>query len=1150
MFPSYFGADVLHPDRLAEDEGALDKLFVRMVFDLYVGDYPTLSNDPGGGKDGAIDLWNDTDCKRTAFECKKIGHGIKQMPWKEARTRWHTVRDRLVENLPKGAEKCHGPYRAWFSRDPHIAKYLFVVSCPIFPVSHKDDLRREIKATFAELSQASSDLGHLQDILVEVVDWNDLRGRLEAQPTYLFKWFQDFLVPGLRQITLDRPIRGFRKYQHEQILPYYSIHAHLSLSPVDGIEDERQLWRTVIDNTSGLVISGAGGVGKSRLMMELGKLAQQDGWLVFEAEQNIKASVVERVARRHANSGVLFLFDYLENLPEFRNISLSLARFAGDGMRVRFIASARNSFANDLFDDSVRVFRHAPDEGRHSDWWRTYRIAAIEHIGGHLGIPQGKLFTDIPAVAVLESELSSESTASGDDNSAKNWVGRRLSLLRRDGASRKSLALVAAQLPFREEYGERLPNEARVAFSILRNSGWIEIREEMAGRRSCWMLHDYLADQIVLDWLSRDPPQGMPKTPELRQLLGLAYLLGSLGSLIASLQRILGEVSGFGLDTFSSLIQAEIAANGDIWKAHRQDVLYTRLLSPQEKVLLLHRLGKYWQGAERETWFQLEIAALAKSIASHQEWRQEISVEAWRSLEAYVVSLASDADERNMLVTYGLRLLPANRELQLIAQQWLANYGDCFGATYVLRAWMDIGLPWRQVEAAVRIWLQRFAHSVDAQFVLAAWLRAAGNAGVRTFESEVVSWCFRYARAVEAQNVFSAWLDAGGIPATVQDGVAAWFSGNVYLEQDASHLLRSWLRADGDPKFVMGPLIEWLKAHQSTESASFVYTAASDKPELQGIAQAPMLDWIKARAVSPASAWCIAAWLRSGFPRGEVASIVREWLSVNIDSSEAGNVMAAWFHAKGKIEMVLPHLAVWLNRFGDTENARLMLRKLVERQAISDEAKSIACCWLQTHDDSRRAENVLSAWLNGGYGTAPIRESVVNWCAVFRTEPEARFLYEKWATAGGDADAIRDAAISWLQAHDQEVDAGRVLTALLKAGVRPQEYLTHLKAWTRCHDQCREASYFYCEWLSHDDLLPSGIRKSVWRWLEEHAEWRDADFVLNAWLKHKKSETEIVRPGFERWIARYHLTREGRTVVENWEAALARERMQRRQAQQ
>jgi hypothetical protein len=85
MIPALFGTDALHRDRLAEDGGALDKLFVRLIFDLFVSDYPTLAYHAGGGQDGAIDLWSDVDASRFVFECKQIGTGIKQQPWEVAK---------------------------------------------------------------------------------------------------------------------------------------------------------------------------------------------------------------------------------------------------------------------------------------------------------------------------------------------------------------------------------------------------------------------------------------------------------------------------------------------------------------------------------------------------------------------------------------------------------------------------------------------------------------------------------------------------------------------------------------------------------------------------------------------------------------------------------------------------------------------------------------------------------------------------------------------------------------------------------------------------------------------------------------------------------------------------------------------------------
>lgn len=1148
--PGSFQDAVLHPDRLAEDGGALDKVFVRLVYDLFVGDYLSLSYHPGGGKDGAIDLWADANNCRTVFECKQIGHAIKQQSWEAARNRWRSVRKHLEDNLPRGVEKCHAPYRVWFSKRPAIAKYFFVVSCPIFPVSHKDSLEAEIRVTFESLSRTASDLGHLKDICVSVCDWNDLRGRLEARPTYLFKWFRDFSIPGLRHVSSDRQIGGFRNYQHDSVLPYYSIRRHLDSCPYELIRDEETLWKGLVTSSAGLVIAGTGGIGKSRLMAELGKLAARDGWLVLDALPNVTATGVESVARRHEASGVLFLFDYLESLPEFRKISLSLVQFAGNGLRIRFIASARESFvlSNEMFDESVQVIDYSPVGLPESEWWRKYRRTTCSHIASHLGLKGLQdLPTDIPAIAVLEFELERVAAGAIGVGAVDRWVRQRLDALRKDGISRKDLALIAAQCPLSTEVVEHLPEHLRKPFAILCNGGWIEIREGDEGYRQYWMIHDYLADRIVVDWLSVEVPRGLSPAAEIRELLRVAYALGTLGSLIATLQRTLNEISGFGLEAFSKLIESEIASN-DIWKLHRRDILYTKLLSPVEKITLLYRLAAYWVDATNESWFQLEIAVLAKAVTAQPGLISGIEPSAWLAFEKLVLSLAADADERNMLVTYGLRLMPDNSELQRISKSWLMQFGERFGATYVLRAWMEVGLPWRDVELAVRLWLQRFGQSVDAQFVLAAWLRSAKDNGIGTFAAEIRAWCNRYREVVEAQHVFSSWLRAGGAPATIRQDVQRWLSVNGHLEQEGSHLIRRWLRAGGDTNTIRPYLLAWVSLNASSESATFVFTAAAERVELQDLIREPMLEWIKAHPIFPGSWACISQWLVRGLPRALVAGAAREWLAANKETIDAGEVIGAWFRAGGTIDMVWQYVPSWLKRYSATRQAVFLLSELVKRESIPGEAKVIVPNWIMDNAATPDAEKVMSAWLSGKHGVDAIRNGVSCWCKTYATKPEARYLMEKWATAGGDAETIQGTAILWLSEHGTKLEAGRVLSALVKAGLSPREYGEHLRGWAALHKCAPDASYFYCEWLRKPNLLPTAISKSVTAWLEDNSNWVDADFVLNAWLKHEKADPDTIRTGYEKWMAHYSGDLRARIVQKHWEQAVERQRRRRLEA--
>lgn len=1150
MLPTRFAIDLLHPDRVSEDGGRLDKLFVRLTYELFNRDHPELSYRDGGGKDGAIDLWSDASAERHVFECKQIGVERKQQPWEAAQRAWRQVRDNLKKNFPLGQSGCHAPYLPWFSKSPQITQYTYVVSCSV-PLSRQDELRHEIKSDFEALSVASPLLGHLMDVEVAVVDWDGLRRRLESQAQVRLRWFRDYLPVGLSQLTDDGGRSGFRRYQYKTSLPYYSLREHLDKFPQDRIQDETALWRSLAEGPAGLVISGIGGIGKSRLMMEIGRLAAQDGWVVCEALANVSPGTIDGFSRRNLPSGVLYLFDYLENLPAFRDTSLHIAQLAGSGIPVRFVASARESFvrSEQMIDDSIVVLAHSPEGCGHSAWWDSYRAAVFEHIAEHLAVSvTAEMPKDIPAVAVLEAELRRCTDPSSSVDTAKVWVVRRLAaLLHNDGVSEKSLALLAAQCPFDEDCYTQLSDGERNAFKALINAGWIEVRETELDHNSYWVIHDYLADQMVLNWLNIDSPRGLPKSAEIREILRLAYALGSLGSAIATLQRIVGKVSGFEFGVFSNILKSEISGNEIEWKAHRQDVLYTKLLSPAAKVTLLHQLGEYWQGAEEETWFQLEIAALAKALTTFSA-TSELPAVARAHFESVVISLAALADERNMLVTYGLRLLPRNEQLKQITLEWLAKFADHYGATYVIRAWLDVGLSWRQVEPSVGVWLARFGGRVDAQFILAAWLRASEAEGVGQFKATTLAWCEQYRTELVAQHVYSAWLTAGGESEAIARDVKAWLAQHSVLEDEPSFLFRRWLRSGGSVSTILPHLRAWIDRYKDADCATYVYSAAVDFMELRPIVHEAMLNWIASRSTAAIAHLCVVAWLRAGCDRSLVAKYIRDWLSANGTASEAGEVIAKWLEAGGKLEMVWPYTTTWIEIHADSEFASPLLQLLLENKGALAEIRELAQRWLAMNGSFLDAERVLSAWLRGHLGVAGIQDSTAQWCQKFQTETRARYVYEQWLINGGDPEVLLANIMAWLVEHGEERDAGRVLSALLRAGVPWAMYREYLKQWTKRHKRDRDATFFYHAWLADPKRKPSLIESSVRAWLYEHGRWKDAEFVLNAWLKRADASTDVVRAGYETWMAIYNREFQAKTVKKNWEAAIERERRVRARA--
>lgn len=1145
MFSNRFARELLHPDRVSEDEGRLEKLFVRIVHEIFRSEFPNLSYRDGGGKDGAIDLWSDKNGERHVFECKQIGDR-KQSPFESARSEWHKVYGNLERNLPRGLDGgCQPQYGPWFDLHPRISHYSFLVSCSM-PLHEKDKLRHKIETDFKTLSAKSTALEHLQHIEVVVVDWDDFRRRLEVQAHVRFRWFRDDFFPGLKNLTHDPVREGFRCYQHETCLPYYSLRKHLERVPNAGINDETVLWRNLAEGSCGLVISGIGGVGKSRLMTEVGKHASQDGWIVCDIGPGATLEGVDGFSRRNSLTGVLYVFDYLENQPAFRDISLHLARLAAEGMRVRFIASARESFdkVEQMFEYDIPIVSHSPETGDQSAWWEGYRESVFEHIAQHLAVDVGdEMQKKVPAVAVLEAALKRNNDVRLGLGAAKRWVDRRVEGLLHDcRVSEKNFAVLAAQFPFGGYAQERLTGPEREAFVALAKAGWIEKRESESGECTYWMIHDYLADQMLIRWIADS--RGFQKTAEVKEILRLGYSLGSLGSVIASLQRIIGKTSGFDFGVFSNLLKSEICANESLWKFHRQDILYTKLLSPTAKVALLQQLGDFWRGAEEEVWFQLEIAALAKALAGVSAFK-ELAPSAQVHFESLIISLAAVADERNMLVNYGLRFLPRNDQLKRIALEWLERFADVLGATYVVRAWLDVGLPWQQIEPYVRTWLCKFGHRIDSQFVLAAWLRVSGTDGLKKFRVEALEWCALHKSEFVAQHVYSAWLDSGGDTSAIASHVQAWLVEHGLQEEAPSHLFRRWLRSGENASPILRHVTTWLDHYKDADCAGYVYPSALDCRELNQTIREPMLNWISSRSSTKEVQPCLVAWLRSKCERSLIAKFVRDWLAANGMTSEAGELIGKWLEADGKQEMVWPYVTVWVELHSDSEFAAPLIQRLLETKGAADEVRSLAQNWLKLKCSTTYAERVLSAWLRGKHGLSVIQGSIIEWCERFPTEMDARYIYEQWLLGGGDPNVLIGCIRAWLTQHDTELDARRVFEALLSVGVPWQSYGVHLANWTKMHSQNRNATFFYCTWLSDSQRKPSMIQNSVGAWLREHGEWSGADFVLNAWLRRADAPTDVIRAGYETWMAAHGHSAQAKEVLKKWELARERERKAR-----
>ena len=117
----------------------------------------------------------------------------------------------------------------------------------------------------------------------------------------LYRWFPNFRPIGLVDLT-PRVREGFQAYLYGDRLPYYSRKQHLHEHPTAAdvaIEPRTDLLAILERNEAvGPIATSAGGLGKTRLALEIAYLAEAQGWVVLRLSGGFRVEALERLRQR------------------------------------------------------------------------------------------------------------------------------------------------------------------------------------------------------------------------------------------------------------------------------------------------------------------------------------------------------------------------------------------------------------------------------------------------------------------------------------------------------------------------------------------------------------------------------------------------------------------------------------------------------------------------------------------------------------------------------------------------------------------------------------------------------------------------------------------------------------------------------------
>ena len=807
------------------------------------------------------------ECKCHDENAKNLKHNIDQ--------EWKRVEQKLIKQAEAGWT---GAYEPW----QRAGGYLYCVSARFPDAAFRENFRQRIRNFFNSL--APEQKPPFDDAAIHIWDWSDLASWLRHSGRLADRWLgvpADYLLDHAafrRRIgqpnaqSGGQPHLGFRAYLLSENLPF--------VPPETDHDTHPENLLALLTSGQSVLLTGEGGIGKTRTSFEVAEQADRAQWRVLHLEPpELNFDPRALLDELFAHTGrTLVVVDYIDKVHGFdarfwrTTIQPEIERRGG---QLVLIANARPADSAGLLD-AVRasgLFREihiAPTPVR--------RAAIVQQIESRLcptavaTLGQSKvrdLCGTRPIIAMFiahELEVLAARGALVDEVASLPppgdllaWLHRRLResemlpMRRRlwtkidDLPALCAAAALLAAAPLSEAAlinvaeATLLSVGADISFAprylgLLKTLGWLEPHESELDLRTP---HDIVADEVLGSLLSDD-------ACVLPNVFSGAALGRPLGRFALAVSRLAARPDRNHL----------VPVFGD-WMAANAASLGTRLTEVEAD----HAAYAYGAVLDCPPW--IEVAT--------SQWR--VFVEPW--LEAHGKKIAA-----RHLLHRGLKLPDATHRLRDAALSWLAVHAQSEAAGFVLGpllAWDEGRLGEAESEALghAMSWLALHAQSEPAQFVLyplLAWdERQLGEAESEAL-GRAMSWLALHAQSEAAGFVLPPLL--------------AW---------DGKRLGEAESKA-------LGHAMSWLGLFEGAKGEDFVLVnvvarrglAAADRSALCKRA----VNWVRRRLDGGSGETHLlrallqaANWYEDEIEARDVVILAGHWLDRNEQSSERAFVM-------------------------------------------------------------------------------------------------------------------------------------------------------------------------------------------------------------------------------------------------------------------
>lgn len=832
---------------------------------------------------------------------------------------------------------------------------------------------------------------------------------------------EPFLPPGFEYLRVPTPStappKRYRDYLQSYHLHYITRKEFLITYPYqqcEGLMAEEDYINKLLGHGStytSCIIHGKGGLGKSRLTLELGFMALQRGWTVIRVK-NTAQDLQQLVSTFSVGGKYVLLFDYIEDNRLFNQADIE--RLADEaGLRIVALANCRNTFLNhkriNVHDENCLAINldAAPD-------YTQFVIQRLLQLATDGGIINPTDYAQVsPAFAVFLVFLKARNPLHKVEirnlSHFRDWVKNRLCVTlgvqNWDDISEDAFILFA-QLPAKNASCQKMKAdfETRKILSKLIKDGWVE--ESNDGSETILeSLHDIISDEILIGHYSENPT-------DIKEKLNRCFLksisLSTTSSWILSHERIF-DVCRFEDGVFAELLGSVLSSNYKALESVHKEICFTEVITTNERFEIFRQYPKPFESTFTQKWFG-QILGYAGGIARKLESSAILITTIKHLLRKWI-----SANPKFLHTEMGAKITAAcinlaseNVEYKKQAVEYVEKYAHESISRITLRELLDAKIFPSQVKDAVSIHLRKHNAKNFSSFVLCSWLSNVDDPyyvkdhvnvflthNLNSYDSSsfvITSW-LENTKDLEAikphilklinanlENpklnfVLEKWIEIGKDLALIENQIKIFLD----LNKDAfdiSFIIKPWLSSKGNPEIVQEFVFEFLGRQNNPSSTNFV----------------------------------IRAWLKATKEVERIEEHLIRYLKSNDQSKEAQYVINAWLEAGGDPHLIRPHVNNYLKCFGEIEEASFVWEPWISKTREVLPFKEQLEMYLKLHSTNINSTYILVAAVTAVKADIWLRPYVSkNLSAV--AKPTTKVFYKliiTWINAGGDYEFIKD----------------------------------------------------------------------------------------------------------------------------------------------